>query len=218
MTATISLMNMSSLFHVFLQRAPLCIAALALVFFAAGCSADYTPQEGDIVFQSLPHNAIIDTIEGSTGSPFSHCGILHQVGTEWKVIEAIGPVKETSVTAWEMQGRDGRFTVYRLKSKYRDKIPAFIKAAQGYEGLPYDIHYDMDDKAIYCSELIYKAFRKATGEELGRLQKLSELKWEPYVAVIKQLEGGVVPLDRLLITPRSMSEATQLEKVFEESK
>jgi hypothetical protein len=211
-------MKMASLFAPFTKRASLCILALALVVFTTGCDAQYAPQEGDIAFQSLPHNAIIDMIEGATGSPFSHCGILHQVGTEWKVIEAIGPVKETSVTAWEMQGRDGRFTVYRLKPKYRDKIAAFIKAAQGYEGLPYDLHYDMDDKAIYCSELIYKAFRKATGEELGHLQKLSELKWQPYVPVIKQLEGGAVPLDRFLITPRSMSEAPQLEKVIEQTK
>jgi uncharacterized protein YycO len=209
---------MSSLFHVPAQRAAFRLFALVLVVFTAGCNADYAPQEGDIAFQSLPHNAIIDTIEGSTGSPFSHCGILHRVGTEWKVIEAIGPVKETSITAWEMQGREGRFTVYRLRPKYRDKIPAFVKAAQGYEGLPYDLHYDMDDKAIYCSELIYKAFRKATGEELGHLQKLSELKWQPYEAVIKQIEGGTVPLDRVLITPRSMSEASQLEKVYEGSK
>lgn len=210
-------MKTPSLFLVLMQRAPLCIFALALVLFTSGCNGQYTPQEGDIAFQSLPHNALIDTIEGSTGSPYSHCGILRRVGSEWKVIEAIGPVKETSITAWEMQGREGHFTVYRLKPKYREKIAAFIQAAQGYEGLPYDIHYDMDDKAIYCSELIYKAFRKVTGEELGHLQKLSELKWQPYEPVIKQIEGGGVPLDRLIITPRCLSEAAQLEKVFEES-
>lgn len=210
-------MKMRFFFLPLVQRAPLCIIALALALFTSGCDGQYTPREGDIAFQSLPHNAIIDTIEGSTGSPYSHCGILHQIGTEWKVIEAIGPVKETSITAWEMQGRDGHFTVYRLKPKYHDKIPAFIKAAQGYEGLPYDIHYDLDDKAIYCSELIFKAFRKVTGEELGHLQKLGELKWQPYEPVIKQIEGGTVPLDRVLITPRSLSEAAQLEKVFEES-
>ncbi|HSI13436.1 MAG TPA: YiiX/YebB-like N1pC/P60 family cysteine hydrolase [Chthoniobacter sp.] len=200
------------------QRVPFCILVLAITFLTTGCDGQYTPQEGDIAFQALPHNALNDMIEGSTGSPYTHCGILHQSGTEWTVIEAIGPVKETSITAWQMQGREGHFTIYRLKPKYRDKIPAFIKAAQGYEGLPYDIHYDMDDKAIYCSELVFKAFRKATGEELGHLQKVRELKWQPYEAVIKQIEGGTVPLDRVLITPRSVSEAPQLEKVFEESK
>ena len=211
-------MKMPAFFCSLTQRVPFCILVLAITFLTTGCDGQYTPQEGDIAFQALPHNALNDMIEGSTGSPYTHCGILHQSGTEWTVIEAIGPVKETSITAWQMQGREGHFTIYRLKPKYRDKIPAFIKAAQGYEGLPYDIHYDMDDKAIYCSELVFKAFRKATGEELGHLQKVRELKWQPYEAVIKQIEGGTVPLDRVLITPRSVSEAPQLEKVFEESK
>ena len=211
-------MKMPSLFLSLAKHAPLRILVVALAIFVSSCDAQYAPQEGDIAFQSLPHNALIDTIEGSTGSPYSHCGILHHVGSEWKVIEAIGPVKETSIMTWEAQGRDGHFTVYRLKPKYRDKIPAFIRAAQGYEGLPYDIHYEMDDKAIYCSELIYKAFLKATGEELGHLHQLRELKWQPYEAVIKQIEGGTVPLDRDIITPRAVSEAPQLEKVFEESK
>lgn len=211
-------MKMPSLFLLFAKPAPLRILVVALALFVSGCDGQYVPQEGDIAFQSLPHNAIIDTIEGSTGSSFSHCGILHQVGSEWWVIEAIGPVKETSIMTWEARGRDGHFTVYRLKPKYRDKIPAFVRAAQGYEGLPYDIHYEMDDKAIYCSELIYKAFLKATGEELGHLHKLRELKWQPYEPVIKQIEGGTVPLDREIITPRAVSEAPQLEKVFEESK
>jgi len=176
--------------------------------------AAYAPQEGDIAFQSLPHNSLIDAIEGSTGSPFSHCGILRRVGGEWFVIEAIGPVKETPLAAWIAQARDQRYTVFRLKASFRAKIPSFIQAAQTYEGLPYDIHYDMDDAAIYCSELIYKAFRKSTGEELGHLQTLGELRWQPYTQVIKQIEGGKLPLDRKMITPRSLSEATQLERVY----
>src|SRR4029079_2312008 len=109
-------------------------------------------------------------IEGGTESPFSHCGILHYDGKQWVVIEAIGPVRETPLADWIAQARDVRYTFYRLRDKYREKIPAFIEAAQSYKGLPYDIHYDFDDKAIYCSELIFKAFRKATGEELGRIQ------------------------------------------------
>lgn len=193
---------------------------LALCFFltASGQETDrkggYDPQEGDVAFQSLPHNPLIDAIEGSTGSPFSHCGILRRVGSQWFVIEAIGPVRETPLAAWIAQARDQRYTVFRLKAPYRAKIPSFIQAAQTYEGLPYDIHYDMDDAAIYCSELVYKAFRKATGEELGHLQTLGELRWQPYTQVIKQIEGGKLPLDRKMITPRSLSEAKQLEKVY----
>src|SRR5262249_40921387 len=98
--------------------------------------------------------------------------------------------------------------------KYRAKIPEFIKAAQSYEGRPYDIHYDLDDEAIYCSELIYKSFRRGTGEEMGGLQKIGEVKGKPYNQGIKQSEGGKMTLGREMITPRSLSEATQLEKVF----
>ncbi|MCE9609162.1 MAG: hypothetical protein K8R23_02925 [Chthoniobacter sp.] len=199
---------------------PALFAGLALVFAACrthpAVGAAYQPAEGDVVFQSLPHNPLIDAIEGSTASPFSHCGILHRVVGGWVVIEAIGPVRETPLAEWIAQGRDQRYTAFRLNARYRGKIPAFIQAAQSYEGRPYDIHYDLDDAAIYCSELIYKAFHRATGERLGKLQKLGELRWQPHAAVIRQIEGGNVPVERLMITPRSLSEATQLTKVFAE--
>ena len=196
---------------------------LLLTFFTyllasvwADSKPGYQPQEGDLAFQSLPHNLLIDCIEGSTGSPFSHCGILHKKADGgWFVIEAIGPVKETPLAAWTSQGREGQYSVYRLKKAYADKIPTFITAAQGYEGLPYDIHYSMDDAAIYCSELIYKAFKKATGEEMGHLQKLGDLHWQPYEALIRQIEGGSLPLDRQMITPKSLTEAAQVDKVYE---
>ncbi len=123
-------------------------------------------------------------------------------------------MKETPLADWIAQGRDRQYTVFRLKEPYRAKIPAMVQAAQTYEGKPYDIHYDMDDAAIYCSELIFKSYRRAAGEDLGKIQKLGELRWLPYMDVIRQIEGGGLPLERPMITPRSLSEATQLEKVF----
>lgn len=204
------------------MRIPPLFAAVAfsISLFVIGCqsgprgSTGYEPQEGDVVFQSLPRNPLVDAIEGSTESPFSHCGILHRGPRGWLVIEAIGPVMETPLEAWIARGRESQYTAFRLRDSYRAKIPEFIKAAQTYEGRPYDIHYDMDDGAIYCSELIYKSFRRVTGEEMGRLQKLGELKWLPHAEVIKQIEGGKLPLERQMITPRSLSEAAQLEKIF----
>lgn len=53
--------------------------ALLLVFFLAGCSAvprEYAVQEGDILFQPLPHGPLVDAIEGVSLSIFSHCGSL----------------------------------------------------------------------------------------------------------------------------------------------
>ena len=80
-------------------------------------------------------------------------------------------------------------------------------------GRPYDIRYRMDDEKIYCSELIFKGYRDATGEELGKLVKFGDLKWVRHTPVILAIEGSL-PLNRIMITPRHLSEAKQLEKVF----
>lgn len=182
---------------------------LALLFTAALHAEVYFPQEGDLLFQSLPHNEVIDAIEGSTGSPFSHCGIVVK-GTEgWWVLEAIGPVKHSHLKRWVEQGRELKFAAFRLKAELRPKVPAMIAEARKFLGRPYDIQYDLDDAKIYCSELIYKGWLAATGEKMGRLVKLGELDWKPHESVIRAIAGGL-PLDREMITPRDLAAATQL--------
>lgn len=174
----------------------------------------YTPKAGDVIFQSLPHNPLVDAIEGITGSPYSHCGIVVEKDGEWFVLEAIGPVRETPLFSWISRGRKFNFDVYRLKSEHAEAIPEFIKAARGYSGLPYDIKYEMDDEKIYCSELIYKAFKTATDEELGELKALGEMNWKPYAKTIEYFESGPVPTKRMMITPVAVSKSTSLNNVF----
>lgn len=181
---------------------------------SAAAPTAYVPQPGDFVFQSLPHDPLVDAIEGSSGSPFSHCGIVKKRGEQWVVIEAIGPVKETTLSWWIAQGRGSAYVAFRLRDPLAKKIPAIIAAAEKYAGRPYDIHYDMDDEKIYCSELLYKAVRDATGTKLGKIRKLGELKWQPYEKVIRHIENGGLPLDREMITPRDFSEAPELREVF----
>ena len=72
---------------------------------------------------------------------------------------------------WINQARDRHYGVFRLGAKHAGHIPDFIRAARKYMGRPYDIRYRMDDEKIYCSELIFKGYRDATGEELGKLVK-----------------------------------------------
>ena len=199
----------------------LLLCACALIFPGCFPSRDgavavtgYEPHAGDFVFQSLPHNPLIDAIEGSSGSPFSHCGIIKRSDGRWVVIEAIGPVKETALSSWIAQGRDKAFVACRLRDPLAKQVPAIIAAAERYEGRPYDIHYDMDDGKIYCSELLYKSVRDATGRKLGRIRKLGDLNWRPYEQVIRSIENGTLPLEREMITPRDFSEAPELQEVF----
>ena len=173
----------------------------------------YQPKEGDLYFQSLPRNAVVNAIEGASESPYSHCGILVRKGDAWFILEAIGPVRETPLAIWINQARDRHYDVFRLEAEHERNIPAFIKAAKEYMGRPYDIRYRMDDKKIYCSELIFKGYRDATGESLGKLVKFGDLKWVRHTPVILAIEGSI-PLNRIMITPRHLSEAKQLEKVF----
>ena len=173
----------------------------------------YQPKEGDLYFQSLPRNAVVNAIEGASDSPYSHCGILVRKGDAWFILEAIGPVRETPLAKWINQARDRHYDVFRLEAEPERNIPAFIKAARKYMGRPYDIRYRMDDEKIYCSELIFKGYRDATGKSLGKLVKFGDLKWVRHTPVILAIEGSI-PLNRIMITPRHLSEAKQLEKVF----
>lgn len=177
-------------------------------------AADYEKQEGDIVFQSSPLQPLVLMIEGCTSSPLSHCGLLRKDGDKWVVVEARRNVHETDFDEWVKTGRGEHLAVYRLKEQWRPKIADMIAATRKHLGKPYDMHFDMNDSELYCSELVYKAFKDATGEELGKTQKLGELDWKPWKLGIEQLEGGTVPLDRIMITPRAISESEKLEAVF----
>ncbi|XHR28072.1 MAG: YiiX/YebB-like N1pC/P60 family cysteine hydrolase [Chthoniobacteraceae bacterium] len=173
----------------------------------------YHPREGDILFQSLPHDPLVDAIEGVTHSPYSHCGVVIKSGDHWVVIESIFDVHETPLLRWLTRGRSGGFAAYRLDSRFEKAIPNFKKELLAYTGYPYDFDYSLSDQAIYCSELPYKAFKKATGEELGKIEALGDLDWKPYNGFIKSVQGKV-PLEREMITPVSLAKAHQLKEVF----
>lgn len=176
----------------------------------------YAPQEGDILFQPLPHNDLADAIEGTTHSSYSHCGVvLKKDKDQWVVIEAIFNVHETPLFLWEFRGRGGAFDAYRLDPKYAQIIPKYKEALLTFLGRPYDYNYDMADKnGAYCSSLCYLAFQNATGEQMGKLEKLRDLDWKPYEQFIRNDQKGSLPLDRVMITPASLSRAPQLHEVY----
>lgn len=172
----------------------------------------YSPLEGDVIFQALPHMDVVDAIEGATESDFSHCGIVAQLDGQWVVYEAIGKVRTTPLYVYILRGRERGFAVYRWKETEQRRVPEILEQTRAMLHRPYDTRYKMDDERIYCSELIYKAYRAATGGgEAGRLVRLGDLKWQGYERTIIDLEGGPVPVDREMITPRDLALAPQLE-------
>lgn len=133
---------------------------------------------------------------------------------KWFVYEAFRNVEATPLKEFIFRGRNQGFAVYRLRGDYQKYIPATIEYARTYSGHPYDVRYRMDDDHIYCTELIYKAYRKSSGQQLGKLVRLGDLNWRPFKDTIEHFENGPVPLDREMITPKNMAEANQLELIL----
>jgi len=136
------------------------------------------------------------------------------VDDQWVVYEAAQEVKATPIDTFIDRGRGGGFAAYRFRAAYQNDIPAILSKTRGYLGRPYDFRYRLDEEHIYCSELIYKAFEQTTGETMGDLVRLRDLNWQPFEALIVQLDNGPVPLDREIITPIDLALAEQLEVVY----
>ena len=181
--------------------------------------AVYWPRSGDILFQSLPHGELVDAIEGVTQSPWSHCGVLTHDDGKWEVVEAIGEVRRTPLVFWIIRGRAGRFAAYRPTAAAalppKDQFQsALTKALETYMGRPYDYRYAPEDRDIYCSELVFKAYRDAFKVELGSWEELGTLNWKPFEPFIRSLEDGNLPLQRPMITPVGVTRSPLLKRVY----
>ncbi len=191
------------------------IFTIFLLFILNNVFAEnYIQKNGDIIFQSLPKVDLVEAIEGVSESPYSHVGLVIQKNNLWFVRESIGMVQDTLLDEWKKRGREGKFSVYRFKTSYPHNIQKIIKESEKYIGLPYDFKYKWDKENIYCSELIFRAYQDATNNELGKFIKLGDMNWKPYKKIIEKYEGGPVPLERLMITPKGLSEAKEIEIFF----
>lgn len=175
----------------------------------------YSPQNGDLIFQSLPQKDLVLAIEGISESPYSHCGIVVYKDGTWLVLEAIGPVKYTPLYEWVQRGRGEAFATYRLKDN--SKMDIFISTAEDYLGRPYDVRYRFDDENIYCSELIYKSYQKSHNIKLGEVVALGDMPWENYEKTIRKYEQGPPPLKRLMITPKNLSLGPELILFYQQN-
>lgn len=159
------------------------LAALAfgLLLQIAAQAADFKDwRSGDLIFQNSGRgqsNAIL----AATGSPFTHVGIVKVTSDGPVVVEAVGPVQETPLTVFIGRGENGAYAVYRVRGLSRKQALKALTEAGKYYGRPYDPFFRLDEKRIYCSELVWFAF-SAAGYKLGKLQPFNSLNIDnPYV-------------------------------------
>jgi uncharacterized protein YycO len=177
-------------------------------------------QNGDLIFQtSLSSQS--QAIQAATHSKYSHCGILYIENGKYFVFEAVQPVKMTPLANWIVQGEDGHYVIKRLKDAERILTPEVLqkmkKIGEEYLGKKYDLTFEWNDDKIYCSELIWKVYYKATGIEIGKLEKLRDFDLSNPIVQQKMKEryGNKIPLEETVISPAAIFESNVLQKIKE---
>lgn len=189
------------------------LLALGLVF---SCSTlAWTPQTGDIIFQTSPSSQS-KAIQLATHSDYSHTGMVVIRNQKPFVFEAVGPVIYTPLQKWINRGEGGKYIVRRLRgglsTQQQQKL---AQATKSYLGKPYDLTFSWSDTRQYCSEVVWKVYDRALGIQPGKLQKLSEFDFSSSVVRNKLEEryGKNLPLNETVISPQALFEASQMETV-----
>lgn len=135
---------------------------------------------GDLVFQT-DRTAQMLAILFATGSVYTHVGVVAvSPGGEPMVIEAARTVRQIPLSVWLMHGYGRRVMVERFGGFSPDGGRAVVAAAADYKGRPYDIFFLFRKDHIYCSELVFYAFRDALGLNIGQVQTVSELNTDNF--------------------------------------
>ena len=158
-------------------------------------------------------------------SQYNHCGMVVKDEDGLWVIEAIGPVIYSDAAEWIATGIGHKFTQVRVKNATENEIIKVVESAEEFLDLPYDMYMKMDDSEIYCSELIYKAWKKGAGIEVGETVLLGDMNWKPYEKYIRKIlengdikKGAPIPIDRVIITPEALIKNDLIEILHDDFK
>lgn len=177
-------------------------------------------QDGDIIFQES-QSAQCKAVQKATHSRYSHCGIIFRKDGKYFVYEAIEPVVITQLNHWINQGKNSHYVVKRLKdadsiltSETKERM---LKEAQKHLGKHYDLTFSWTDDKMYCSELIWKIYKRGANIEVGKLEKLADFDLShPLVQTkLRERYGNNIPLNETVISPASILKSNKLETVAE---
>ena len=193
---------------------------LILIVILSGLSsalyAQSVFQTGDIIFHISKSQQSL-SIQKATHSPYSHMGMIVNKNNQTWVLEAIQPVQYTTLNKWIARGENAHYVVKRLKQPLNvQQKTTLVQNAEKYLGKPYDIYFEWDDRAIYCSEIVWKAYQHALGIELSPLQQLKQfdLKQNEVQHLMRQRYGQNIPLNEQVIAPKAIYDSKLLKEIF----
>ncbi|MDL2307703.1 hypothetical protein LJC48_06760 [Desulfovibrio sp. OttesenSCG-928-C06] len=174
-------------------------------------------REGDVIFQ-ITTSPQSKAIQMATGSRYTHCGIVLKKDGELQVFEAIRTVGWAPLQEWIKRGVNRHYVLMRL----RDTAPltpaalaAMRKDTQTFNGLGYDIFFQWDDAEIYCSELVWKLYKRNANLELGPLRTFRDynLNHGEVQRIARERFGKDIPLDSQVTAPSDIMDSDLLEVV-----
>lgn len=177
-------------------------------------------QDGDIIFQ-ISQSEQCKAIQLATKSQYAHCGLIFKENGKYRVYEAVQPVQSTSLESWVKRGERGHYVVKRLKNAKTlltaDILKKLKSETKKFLGRDYDITFEWSDEKIYCSELVWKAYKRAANVEVGKLEKLKDMDLTSEIVkkIMKERYGNNIPLEEIVITPASIFSSDMLVTVFE---
>ena len=195
-----------------------CLGCGTSALGTAPTEAPYAAQDGDIIFQtSLSTQST--AIQIATGSAYSHVGIVYVEDGRPLVFEAVEPVKLTPLDEWIDRGKADHFVAKRLKKSAGGLGPEVLKKMKavgtGFTGRHYDLKFDWSDKRLYCSELVWKIYKRGAGIELSPLETLGDFNLSNPIVKQKVGErwGDKIPLGEPVISPKGLFDSELLETV-----
>lgn len=173
-------------------------------------------REGDILFTSSERGQG-EAIIAATRSPYTHCGVVVEHHGTLMVLEAVQPVRVSTLSAFMANGRKEHFTAKRLRNPVsRDAYRKAREWASAQVGRDYDLRFGWDDTRLYCSELVWKIYQKA-GIELCAPKRFRDYDLDqPSVRrIIEQRYGGMqrVPMDEKVVAPSDLASSPLLVDV-----
>lgn len=177
--------------------------------------------EGDIIFQS-GESRQCKAVKLATHSDYSHVGIITIQDGNTYVLEAIEPVCITPLSDWMKRGTGGHYTVMRLKERNTYIEANEIKGAQaigkGMLGKHYDPYFGWDDDVLYCSELVWKIYKRGFDVELCTPRKMKDfdLSSQEVKSIMQHRYGNNPPLEEEVVAPSDLSASPLLYVVDKE--
>jgi hypothetical protein len=197
------------------------LAGLLLAVSCTAGSAVSALKDGDIVFQTSQSSQSV-AVQRATGSKYSHMGMIVYRNGQPYVFEAINTVQYTPLDQWVARGVGRHFVAKRLRNADTLLSAAALQrlrtAAGQFAGRPYDLYFGWADDRIYCSELVWKAYDRGLGIQIGSLQKVRDFNLSDSAVKAKMREryGSNIPLAESVISPVAMFESPLLVTVVEQ--